>query len=140
MDNIKKEFDLRFANFDMTLPEDSLEKMEGGDVYKKGVSVTYAFGSDEKGRHLNVYAQSRFVWGAIHIRIYDTGDVVELPGLSDVVIYHSNATQEEIDGIKNNLRKHDDMVYEMLEKEGIKQIWDKKLDKFCEELEKDPVD
>lgn len=136
MSSIEDVFRKYFSNLEIQLPHDSFEKMEGGTLRKRSTHVTYAFGSDDKGRYVSAYASNRFVWGATHIRIYEDGEVIELPGLRDFTMHRSNETSEERNKIEEDYERHNKMVFEMLEKEGIKQIWDSELLKMCEKFKK----
>lgn len=131
--SIENLFNLKYIGTGIKLPEDAAEKGKG--IIENGPTlIYYAFGEDEKGKHLNVYSTNRFCWGADHFRIYENGKEMDMPSEQDIILLPPDYTQEEEERKMEEMQKHNRSVYELLEKEGIRELMDMEFISFMDSM------
>lgn len=78
---IRTIFKERFINFDIFLPDDDVMNRTSGTITKRSWMVKYRFGKEGDREFCEYYANTRFVSGDEHVRIYEDGEQVDLPSL-----------------------------------------------------------
>lgn len=128
--SIETVFNWEYEKYGIKLPEGAVEKMQKGKIKENPWNIYFVFGEDNKGKYIQYYATNRFTNDG-HMRIYENGETVELPAYWDMIFYGGNTTFEEAE--KKNM-EHNEIVLEMLKKDGIKALMDEDCQEFLESL------
>jgi len=82
LQQIAQNFQEAFANWGIELPRENLSARRRGEITQAGWHIRFLFGSDEKGEYLDYYSSHRMT-NNDHMRLYESGEVEDLPALSD---------------------------------------------------------
>lgn len=74
------------------MPHEDVAIRRRGRINRSGWTISYLFGSDDKGNYLDFYAAHRMT-NDQHLRIYEDGDEEPLPAIQD--IYFGSEDPEE---------------------------------------------
>lgn len=94
-------FEEDFARWGLHVPEADAAARKSGAILAAGWHVLYDFGQDGRGEFLDYYAALRdgtdpAVTDDWHVRLYDTGDRVQLPTVLEAYMYSRDPTAEEL--------------------------------------------
>jgi hypothetical protein len=94
-------FEQDFARWSLHVPEADAAARQSGVVHEAGWHVLYDFGQDSNGEYLDYYAALRdatdpAVTDDWHVRLYETGDRVQLPTVLEAYMYSRDPTPEEL--------------------------------------------
>jgi hypothetical protein len=92
--NIRKIFQERFGSFEIELPEQDVINRTPGTLLEGSWMIKYRFGKDGEREWCEYYANTRFLWGDEHIKIYEDGEQVKLPALCSIFTYKSGNKEE----------------------------------------------
>jgi len=85
---VKLEFARMYARWELSLPDDAVERRESGQIRERGWGIYYRFGSDEDGEFLIVFARHRMTNDRL-FRMRESGGV-ELIGASQDLFANAN--------------------------------------------------
>ena len=96
MGMIKETFDSLFEEWEVELPHGSVEDRLPGALQQTDGSglIRYAFGSDQRGTYLEFYSFHRIA-GDGHARIYEDGEIEDLPTLQTMVLLSDDPEENE---------------------------------------------
>ena len=83
---IEQRFAEYFANWDLRLPEGTVEREEPGVIQGGGWTIRYVFGTDAEGPFLEFYATHRMT-NDTRVRIYSSGEMKALEALETMYAY-----------------------------------------------------
>src|SRR5665213_2301964 len=94
-------FQQDFARWGLHVREADAAARRSGAVHESGWHVLYDFGEDSRGECLVYYAALRdatdpTVTDDWHVRLYETGDRVQLPTVLEAYMYARDPTREEL--------------------------------------------
>ncbi len=94
-------FEQDFARWGLHIPEADAAAWQSGVLHEAGWHVLYDFGQDSRGEFLDYYAALRdttdpAVTDDWHVRLYETGDRVQLPTVLEAYMYARDPTPEEL--------------------------------------------
>lgn len=92
--NIRNIFKERFINFDILLPDLDVINRTSGTIMKRTWMIKYRFGKEGEREYCEYYANTRFVSGDEHVKIYEDGEQVDLPSLSSGYCYKPGKEEE----------------------------------------------
>ncbi len=95
MKKIEESFNGQFSHWEIHLPAEAVQNRQRGKINKRGWTIWYLFGSDEKGEYLDYYAHNRFT-NDTHMRIYEDGSQRGLGAIWDMGPVHSPEDSEEV--------------------------------------------
>lgn len=114
METIAETFANRFAHWNITIPKENLENRENGFIQEAGWLIQYCFGVDN-GEYLDYYAAHRMTEDS-HVRIYQDGQVEQLPALYGIRIVKKDP--EEDKRLEEEYYRHNREVTRMLARKG----------------------
>src|SRR5262245_41724991 len=82
MDEIEKQFNAAFSNWNIRLPPEDVAQRSRGKIYQAGWVIWYLFGADESGEYLDYYASHRMT-NDRHVRIRADGSREALPTMQE---------------------------------------------------------
>lgn len=112
---LKLRFAESFAAWAIALPEDDVVCRRRGSIAVGGWSISYLFGSDEKGEYLDCYSHHRMTSDS-HVRLYADGRVEGLPSMYDLRPCSQDAVEDE--RLKAEYLDHNSRVAELLREKG----------------------
>ena len=112
---IAETFNSRFDHWKIILPEKDIENRSGGFIQQSGWLIQYCFGKDKKGEYLDYYAAHRMTDDE-HVRIYDDGQVEDLPAISSMRLVSEDP--EEDKKLEDEYYQENQRVAEMLSEKG----------------------
>jgi len=115
VDQIKRMFAERFANWDITLPAENIRQRSAGYIEKTGWLIQFCFGHDEKGECLDYYASHRMTDDE-HIRLCADGSQIELAALGG--LYLTSADPIEAKRLKEEYFESNRKITEELVTKG----------------------
>ena len=115
MDQIKRMFAERFANWDITLPAENIRQRTAGHIEKKGWLIQYCFGHDENGEYLD-YCASHRMTDDEHIRLCADGSQIELAALGG--LYLTSTDPIEAKRLKEEYFESNRIISEVLVTKG----------------------
>ena len=115
MKNIESSFNDDFANWEICLPPNALEKRHRGKIVQAGWLIWYLFGCDEEGEYLDYYACHRMTSDR-HDRIYADGHRSNLPTVCEFRVCSDDP--EEDARLKAEYYAENKKIARMLEEKG----------------------
>jgi len=112
---LKLRFAESFAAWSIGLPDDDVVCRRRGSISVAGWSISYLFGSDEKGEYLDYYSQHRMTSDS-HMRLYADGRVEGLPAMQDLRLCSEDPVEDE--RLKAEYFDHNHRIGEMLREKG----------------------
>ena len=103
-----------FRTLEITLPEEDLRKAKWIHP-EAGWLIQYCFGKDDNGEYLDYYAAHRMTEDC-HVRIYQDGQVEQLPALYGIRIVKKDP--EEDKRLEEEYYRHNREVTRMLARKG----------------------
>ena len=102
MRNAVQLFEQDFARWGLQLPADAIAARRSGQIREAGWSLRFNFGCDGGGEYLDYYASPRDVqddppgddW---HVRLYESGERVEMPPVLEAYLYGRDPSWEELE-------------------------------------------
>ena len=101
------------------MPDDSLANKTCGEINEAGRTIQFLFGTDDKGEFLDYYATHRMT-NDRHVRIYADGETVDLPTVSDMIVYPKGSTPEDEKRIEADYYAENRRVAELLKAKGFR--------------------
>jgi hypothetical protein len=100
-------------------PPDGFQNRQAGELRFRSWDVKYVFGKDGRGEYFEFYATNKFMWGAHHLRIYESGEKKSFPSTRDVVFYSEDATEEQKKRTEEENAEYNHRVVNDLKKAGL---------------------
>jgi hypothetical protein len=92
----------RFAREDLKIPPENLRTRTPGELYEHPLHVSFSFGTDEKGDFLEYSAAHKFTQGEERARIYENGEVVQLPGDLGISVVEDREAESDLDRLSDD--------------------------------------
>ncbi len=117
MNTIARAFANYFKAWNIHLPKEALTMRQPGVITAAGWHIQYLFGADEQGAYLDFYAAHRMT-NDRHHRLYESGDIKDLPAYLEWIVYPANATEEQKRAAEHAFHAHNAQVSEELRRKG----------------------
>jgi len=126
MNNIKKSFSKYFENWSIEISQNDINERKNGYINKSGWLIQYCFGNENDIEYLDYYASHRMT-NDRHIRIYENGEIKNLPTLRESYLVDT----PEPEPIKSQkLKENGKEAFEKYNKEVSEMLINKGFNKF----------